>query len=189
MRIKQTIFFLMLMCFTSIVCVAQKVDTSKAQKPKSIVVHSPRKAAIMSTILPGSGQVYNKKYWKVPIVYAGLGAFGYFFVLNLKSYNTYAKEIIKRNDTTFKKSQWTVTPAMPANYAAKDLLVMANQDRRYAELSAVGFLVFYSFQIVDAYVDGHLFTFDVSDDLSLKVEPTILPWNRTAGLSFTLGLK
>lgn len=177
------------MCITSIICFAQKVDTSKAQKPKPIVVHSPRKAAIMSTIIPGLGQVYNKKYWKVPIVYAGIGTFGYFFLSNLKSYNTYANEIIKRNDTTVTQAQWTISSAMPANYSSEDLLVFADQNRRYAELSAVGLLVFYSFQIVDAYVDGHLFTFDVSDDLSMKVEPTFLPLNKTVGISFTLGLK
>ena len=70
-----------------------------------------------------------------------------------------------------------------------DILVSANQYRRNSELSAVGILVFYTFQIVDAYVDAHLFTFDVSDDLSLKIEPTIIPFNRSAGLSLRLGFR
>lgn len=176
------------MLMTSAVAFSQKKDSIKVEKPKSLVVHSPRKAAILSTIIPGAGQVYNRKYWKVPIVYAGIGAFGYLFLSNRKEYNKAAKEIIVRNDTSKKVTDWTITNQYPEFYTASDILVSANQYRRYSELSAVGLLVFYSFQIVDAYVDAHLFTFDVSDDLSLHVEPTILQRN-TPGVSIRIGFK
>ncbi len=168
---------------------AQQKDTVSSKNKKPIVVHSPSKAATMSAILPGLGQAYNKKYWKLPIVYAGIGAFGYLFVSNRKEYSIASKELIKRNDTSISKTEWTISSKYPDGYTAEDILISANQYRRNSELSMVGFLVFYSFQIVDAYVDAHLFTFDVSDDLSMKVEPTILANNKTVGISLTLGLK
>jgi len=166
-----------------------KKDSIKGKviKPKA-VIHSPRKAGIMSTILPGLGQCYNKKYWKAPIIYAGLGTFGYFFTTNLKQYKIGAAEIRWRNDTAVEKSEWH-GDVYDVSYSATDILATASQYRRYAELSAIGFLVFYTFQIVDAVVDAHLFTFDVSDELSMKIEPTILPYNKTVGVSFTLGIK
>jgi hypothetical protein len=158
----------------------QKADTSKVVKKHQ---HSPRMASIMSTILPGSGQVYNRKYWKLPIVYAGLGGLGYMFYTNRTNYNKLAKEVRKRNDKTISTSTWDSTYSY--SYSASDLLIFANQYRRKSELSAVGLLLFYSFQIVDAYVDAHLFSFDVSDDLSFHFSPTIINLNKP-GVALTL---
>jgi len=189
LKILGLILCLLFLCFASEICKAQKLDSLKSKRESIVVVHSPRKASILSTILPGAGQVYNKKYWKVPIVYAGLGAFGYLFVINRGEYNAASREIIVRNDTSKKVADWTISSQYPESYSASDILVSANQYRRNSELSAVGILVFYTFQIVDAYVDAHLFTFDVSDDLSLKIEPTIIPFNRSAGLSLRLGFR
>lgn len=159
-----------------------KSDSSKAHK---LILHSPRKAALMSAMVPGSGQVYNKKYWKLPIVYAGLGGLGYLFYSNRSMYSKLATEVRRRNDTTVTKSSWDSTYNL--SYSASDLLVFANQYRRKSELSAVGLLVFYTFQIVDAYVDAHLFTFDVSDDLSLNFSPALLQQNKP-GIAITLRL-
>jgi hypothetical protein len=159
-----------------------KRDTSKTHKH---AVHSPRLAAIMSAAVPGSGQFYNKKYWKLPVVYAGLGGLGYLFYSNRSMYTKLATEVRRRNDTTLTKSSWDSTYNL--SYSASDLLVFANQYRRKSELSAVGLLLFYSFQIVDAYVDAHLFTFDISDDLSLNFSPALLQQNRP-GIAITLRL-
>jgi hypothetical protein len=161
----------------------EKVDTTHLKKTP---IHSPRLASLMSTVLPGSGQVYNKKYWKLPIVYAGLGGLGYLFYSNRIQYNKLAKEVRKRNDKTINTSEWDSTYSY--QYSASDLLVFANGYRRKSELSAVGLLVFYSFQIVDAYVDAHLFSFDVSDDLSFHLSPTFINLNKP-GISLTLHFK
>jgi hypothetical protein len=132
--------------------------------------HSPVKAAVMSILLPGLGQVYNKKYWKVPIVYAGLGVMTYFIVSNAREYKTYKGAYIEKNnnDSTGEYSDLT------SKYTEEDLLNARDYYRRNLEISCMLTGVWYILNIVDAAVDAHLFTYDISKDLSLKVEPVIM---------------
>ncbi|HPS26030.1 MAG TPA: DUF5683 domain-containing protein, partial [Bacteroidales bacterium] len=139
---------------------ASKTDTAK------IRLHSPKKAAWMSAALPGLGQIYNKKYWKVPVIYVGFGIIGYL------GYNYYTK-FNKYKDTYLYRSalDTTVTDYFP-EIMSKDILYENwNYYRRNFELTCIVGSLFYILNIIDASVDGHLYKFDISDDLSLKVEP------------------
>ncbi len=130
-------------------------------------VHSPRKATILSAVLPGAGQIYNQKYWKAPIVYVGFGVLGYFIYDN---YNTY---------TTYKKAYEIRTDGNPATvddfplYSEDGLIQAMNYYRRNTELSVIFSAILYALNIVDAAVDAHLYDFDISEDLSFRISPVM----------------
>ena len=117
-------------------------------------LHSPKKAAILSAVLPGAGQFYNKKYWKMPIVYGLLGTAGYFFHTNNKEFKELKAVFIETEDS--------------------DTFTALEKARRNRDLLAMAFIGVYILQIVDASVDAHLFYFDVSDDLSLNWSPQFM---------------
>lgn len=129
-------------------------------------LHSPARAARLSAILPGLGQAYNRKYWKIPLVYAALGTSGYYIHQNNKKYQEYREAYIARtdNDTT------TVTKI---RYSTENIKQRRELYRRNLELSILITAGIYLLNIVDATVDAHLFYFDVSDNLSLKLEPEV----------------
>ncbi|MFT3824267.1 MAG: DUF5683 domain-containing protein [Chitinophagaceae bacterium] len=152
--------------------------------------HSPRKAAIYSAILPGLGQVYNKKYWKVPIVYAAIGIPVYFLVDNKRWYDKtkYALAVVA-NGTTDTDSLNAVDPALQSlvrNKATGSLLSYRNDFRRNMDYSILFGLLFWGLNVVDATVDAHLKGFDISEDLSLKIKPTLFHGGQAAGVSFVL---
>ncbi len=153
-----------------------QLDSSKSAKVQS---HSPRKATLYSTMLPGLGQAYNKKYWKIPIVYAGFGAMTYFFTSNNSRYNKFKKALILRSDG----DESTVDEYAKQYPNQQSLIDYKDYYRRNRDLSVIGFALFYVLNIVDANVDANLFYFDVSDDLSFQVSPTLLQ-----GASFASGL-
>ena len=160
-----------------------------------VMRHSPRKATLRSAMIPGWGQAYNKKYWKIPIVYAGVGIPAYLFFDNKKWYNR-TREAAKMLGST---------PLDTANFrnrvdeklwifftspnALPSLLNYRNEFRRNMDYSLLFVLVFWGLNVVDATVDAHLKEFDVSDDLSIRIKPTILQGTTTAGVSmvFTFG--
>ncbi len=157
--------------------------------------HSPKKAAIRSAIIPGWGQVYNKKYWKVPIVYTAIGIPIGTFLYNRKWY-TRTRDAAK---------MLAATPPDTANYrqrvdeklyvyfstpgALPTLLRYRNDFRKNMDYSILFTLLFWGLNVVDATVDAHLRDFDVSDNLSMHIKPTIMTGSYTAGLSvvFTIG--
>lgn len=164
-------------------------DTTKASKTKdtvilkqNVVLHSPRKASIYSTILPGLGQLYNKKYWKVPVLYAGIGGLTYAIISNNKNYLNYrsAYRIRMDGDAT------TIDPYADVNskdyLSDKYLESVTKNFHRWRDLSIFGAALLYVLNIVDASVDAHLFSFDVSDDLSLHIRPA---WITTAGINYS----
>lgn len=164
-----------------------KTDTLKAKiKP----YHSPKLAAGLSAIIPGAGQVYNRKYWKLPIIYAGAGGLIYLFNANQTKYTEYRKAYRYRMD----KDETTIDPYV-GRYSDENLLTLENYYQRYRDLAIIGGVFLYTLNVIDAAVDAHLFTFDVSDDLSLRITPWI--YNDIAltkqkpitGLSFNLSLK
>lgn len=148
------------------------LDANQAKKTADsldVLNHSPRKATIYSTILPGLGQAYNKKYWKIPIVYAGFGAMAYFFVNNNNKYQGFKKALILRND-----GDESTVDAYATQYPNQSSLVeYKDYYRRNRDLSVIGFSLFYILNIVDANVDANLYYFDVSDDLSLQWAPSL----------------
>jgi hypothetical protein len=127
--------------------------------------HSPHKASVYSALLPGLGQIYNKKYWKAPIVWLGLGGLTYSIIYNNRSFNSYQNELIARaagDSLSFNPSY--------NNYPIPYLTSFRNSHRSNRDLSIVGLAAFYALNIVDATVDAHLYKFDVDRSLSLKAE-------------------
>jgi hypothetical protein len=148
----------------------------------------PRKATIRSAILPGWGQVYNKKYWKLPLVYAAVGIPVYSFFYNKGWYvkTRDAAKILATLDTVGYKSR--VDPKLHIFFSTPNalgsLLNYRNEFRRDMDYSILFVLLAWGLNVVDATVDAHLKGFDISEDLSLKIKPTILSGTNTAGVSF-----
>lgn len=140
-------------------------DTVKTEKKKPVSTYRrARTASLMSAILPGAGQVYNKKYWKVPIIYAGLGGFGYLFYVNQERFSYYSKNLKAEYDND-------ANTINESGYSGTQLQTLKADYRKSRDLGLIGCAVFYALNILDANVDAHLTTFDVSDDLSLELKP------------------
>ena len=185
MTTNKIIFFLIitfLSCgFTSVA----QTDTLKVEKTKNkkAIYREARKATIMSAIIPGLGQAYNRKWWKVPIVYAGLGGFGYLFYTNQQQFSFYGKNLRAENDNDANTINET-------GYSSDQLLVLKNDFRKYRDLGVIGCSIIYLFNIIDANVDAHLKTFDVSDDLSLQIKPysNVYCFNNSVGIQTGVSL-
>jgi Family of unknown function (DUF5683) len=152
-----------------------KADTlESATDTLKYLKHSPTKAALYSAILPGLGQIYNKKYWKLPIVYVGLGVAGYYLQRNLKLYRQYLKgyqDFNNNHDTAAIKNIPLIS-----QYSDKigALQFYTNTYRTYRDWSYFAVSLIYVLNIIDASVDAYFFYYDISDNLSLKVKPTLL---------------
>lgn len=144
---------------------------------------SPKKAALLSTVLPGAGQIYNKKYWKLPIVYGGLGALGAWVGVNIKNLRGYtdAYKLEIDNDPNTSGSFKGVTGQNPLNVKRDDA-------KRSLDLSIILLSVFYSLNIVDASVDAHLFDYSITDDLSVSLEPDFGTYQSFNGSQTRVGL-
>lgn len=140
-------------------------DSGKTIPKKKIHKKSPGAALLMSAVVPGLGQAYNRKYWKMPIIYAGMGTTIYFFRLNHTYYKDYHQAYLDRTDTLA-----STVDAYPL-YSDKQLKELADYHRKYRDLNVILTALCYTINLVDAYVDAHLSTFDVSDDLTLTVLP------------------
>lgn len=124
---------------------------------------SPKKASVLSAILPGAGQIYNKKYWKAPVIYTLGGLLTYNFIQQNNYYLYYKKELLNvMNGGT-----------NPDGYSAQQLILLKNQNKKWRDLSAVGVFLVYVLNILDANVDAHLKQFDVSDNLSVLFHSNI----------------
>lgn len=157
-----------------------------------IKIHSPRKAAIRSAILPGLGQIYNKKYWKLPIIYGALGISGSVFLYNLNNYR----------DLRFAykaKFEAAATPPDSTNYfKIKPELLPLDQNalrsyrdefRRNIDYSVIVFILLWGLNVVDATVDAHLKSFDVSPDLGFKFKLGPSQMAGTTGVSLVMAFK
>ena len=171
--------------------VAKTTETAKPEKSKKLT--RPTKAAIMSACLPGLGQIYNRKWWKVPIVYAGLGGLGYFSYRNFSEYRSYLHAYeYKTGDLPEGVTLTDYETQLANRYAESQLQTYKESYRRNFELFTILTTVWYGLNIVDAVVDGHLYNYDISDDLSINVDPYLRPMETFApmpqyaqvGLSF-----
>ena len=143
-------------------------------------IQSPRKAAILSATLPGLGQVYNKKYWKIPIIYAGLLTSVYYINDNNVEYKRYKDAYLRRLDNNPDNDDFV------GEYSSGDLLILKDFYRRNREVSILCFIGTYIINVLDASVDAHLFDYDISEDISLQITPTSTA--NFNGLSLTLNL-
>lgn len=151
----------------------------------------PRRAALKSAMLPGLGQIYNKRWWKVPLVYGGFVGIGLVFEFNQRYYQIFLKEAQYRQENPGKKENPLFTP-----YTTEGIINIKDSYRRDRDLSVLAGLGFYAITIIDAYVDAKFFRFDISNDLTLQVNPTInqpIPVHASAfapvvGLRFKIAL-
>lgn len=151
-------------------------------------LNRPKKAGYLSAALPGLGQIYNKRYWKLPIIYGAFGTVGYFIGWNNNKYQQY------RNAYLLKKS-------FPIDELDDPLAIEISEDnlkrgldyyRRNRDLLMILLVGVYLIQVLDAHIDAHLMEFDISEDLSFRIEPAIeqqsLWTSQQYGVKFTLNL-
>ena len=148
--------------------------------------HSPGKAALFSTFVPGLGQIYNRQTWKTPIIYAGLGTLVYFAISNCKNMNKFKDEYYNRLNGSGNLLQDYTT------YSDESIYSLYNAYKDNFHLMIILGVALYAAQILDAYVYGYLFSFDISEDISLNVVPSFFPvvysghLNKSIGLSFNI---
>ena len=182
------IVFIGLLCFFTgnySVFSQGKIDVSimpkDSMKSKNIDPLTPAKAAFYSAVLPGLGQAYNKKYWKIPLVYGAIATSVYFYIDSKKNYNQY-RDAYKRRLEGYKDDKFS--------YLDDSRLIVGQKFyQRNRDLSALFILGFYALNIIDANVDAALIQFNVNENLSVK--PNIYPNDVTsrANVGLTLNYK
>jgi len=144
---------------------------------------APSKAAFYSAVIPGLGQAYNKKYWKIPIVYVGIGTGIYFYTSNRKEYNRF-RDAYKRRLDGFTDDEFQ-------GISNETLIRAQRTSRRNMDISLAVAVGFYLLNIVDANVDAHLKQYNISEDLSLSPNVDFNPFQASTnyGLSLTYKIK
>jgi hypothetical protein len=147
---------------------------------------NPKRAMWLAIMLPGAGQIYNRKYWKLPIVYGGFIGCAYAMRWNNQMYMDYSQAYldIMDNDPNTKSYEEFLhlgNSITPANIDRYKQIFKSRKDRyrRWRDLSFIVMMAVYAVSIVDAYVDASLSQFDISDDLSLRMEPAVINGNTT----------
>lgn len=148
---------------------------------KKIFIPNPTKATWLAVVFPGGGQIYNRKYWKLPIIYGGFAGCAYALSWNGKMYKDYSQaylDIMDSNPNT-KSYEDLLPPNATYNEEQLKNTLKRRKDmfRRYRDLSIFAFIGVYLISIIDAYVDAELSNFDITPDLSMKVEPTVIDNN------------
>lgn len=169
--------------------VRQKTDSLARVLPNDPVVlpeiktfkPDSKRAVIYSMIFPGLGQIYNRKYWKLPILYGGFLGFTYAISWNNSHYKDYMNGYIDIVDDDPNTNRWEkfVPYGQTAETVDKTWLSNALKDKKnyfryYRDFSIIGAVALYGLAIVDAYVDAQLFDFDISPDLSMRIQPAVL---------------
>ena len=149
---------------------------------------SPKRALWMALVLPGAGQIYNRKYWKLPIIYGGFVGCAYAMRWNNMMYRDYSQaylDIMDNDPTTESYNQFLHlgTQITEANKARWQEIFRKRKDRyrRWRDMSFFVMVGVYAFSVIDAYVDASLSEFDISPDLSLNIAPAVLNANPSQG--------
>ena len=147
---------------------------------------NPNRALWLALVIPGGGQIYNRKYWKLPIIYGGMMGCIYALTWNNMMYRDYSQaylDIMDSDPTTQSYNKFlhlgaTITQANEERYKK---LFKSRKDkyRRWRDMSMFCLIGVYALSVIDAYVDAELSEFDISKDLSLKVAPTVIPGGST----------
>ncbi len=137
---------------------------------------NPKKAGLYSSIVPGLGQLYNREYWKIPVVYVGIGVAGYFFTNNLNKYQSYRKAYIGRINNPYPTDEYV------KKYSSDQLQQLQNDYSKYLDLTVLFSAIGYCLQVIDAITSAHLKNFDISRDISLHVRPVVVPGGAGMGL-------
>ncbi len=192
MKLGKQILFVVIILSMSLFAYSQEITSPKVGHVNThdslrVSKHSPT-AAILWSIIPGGGQMYNRKYWKVPIVYGLLEGSCYFLTKYASDMFLYRREFINRRDGRLD----LLIPGL-ANSTDENILAMKQKAQRNMEIAIAATAIVYTLNFIDAMVDAHLYYFDVSDDLSLYWSPMILsnPINTSPsyGVSVVLSFK
>lgn len=167
-------------------------DSLKKEIDQKIWIPNPTKATWLALVIPGGGQIYNRKYWKLPIFYGGFAGCAYALTWNSKMYKNYSTAYKDAMNGNMQSS--SITDLLPPGYKISETqlkeLLRKRKDtyRRYRDLSIFAFIGVYLLSVIDAYVDAELSNFDITPDLSMKVEPAVIDnrinnsSNRSVGL-------
>ena len=140
-----------------------QIDTVSKEKVKEKEkIHSPKTATLLA-IVPGAGQAYNRKYWKMPIVYASMGTCIFFAIRNQKEFSRFKSAYMQRD-----KGEHDEFYGILSNEA---IINNMDRNRTIRDYLIAGTVLLYALQIIDANVDAHLFYFDVGDNLSASIYP------------------
>jgi Family of unknown function (DUF5683) len=163
-----------------------KVKTQPFAKIDPSKPYNPRIATIRSAIAPGWGQITNKKYWKLPIVYGAIGTTGYLFFRNLKQFKEADRAYKNAIDGIDSNNGEIPEPYRSVLTQPDRIKNFRNQVRQNVDYSVLFFIFFWGLNVADAAVDAHLKTFDVSDDLSLRLKMGYSDLAKTNGVSLVL---
>jgi len=177
--------------------VVQPTDTAKSKEFKP----DPQKVIWMGAIVPGYGQIMNRKYWKLPIVYAGFLGFAYTITYNSIRYQAFKngyRDIIDTDESTASYLQILPKGSTIDDYGGKaeytNVLKTGMEKYRYnRDLSVIISIAYYGLTLVDAFVDAQLYDFDISNDLSLNLKPVLIEnqygYRSSPGLQLCFNLK
>ncbi len=149
-------------------------------KPKKFQPN-PKKAGLYSAIVPGLGQLYNRQYLKIPLVYAGIGVAGYFFFHNNDNYQSYRKAYIGRINNPYPTDKYVNI------YSNDQLQTLQNDYKKYLDMTVLFSSIGYALQVIDAITSAHLKNFDISRDISMRVLP--VPYANGMGMGIVMNLK
>lgn len=155
------------------------------KEEKSGWLPKPSKATIMSAILPGLGQAYNRSYWKIPIIYAAEGTLLYLIFYNQNNFKDFGEAYNNRSDTSFIQTE----DERFANFTTDQLRLARDDYRRNRDLSIIIAVAVYGIQILDANVDAHLKAFKLNEELSMEIKPFFYTHNTpnlASGLTLSL---
>lgn len=164
-------------------------DSLKQDLNHKVWIPNPTKATWLALVIPGGGQIYNRKFWKLPIFYGGFAGCAYALTWNNKMYKDYSnayKDAVNENWNSN-----SIQDLLPPGYLdrvsktqlTETLRKRKDTFRRYRDMSIFAFIGVYLLSVVDAYVDAELSNFDISPDLSMHIEPAIINSNQSNSLS------
>ena len=163
---------------------ADKIIPGKDTSSVVLKKHSPAKAVWMSAVLPGLGQAYNKKYWKIPIIYAGFGGLGYWIYFEANQYN------IARTAYRAAVRDPSQTASYLGNPGVDAATIKTYRDfyKGFLNYAALATVLWYGLNLIDAAVDGHLYHFNVDDKLSFNFDPSFIMPSNISNAQTCLGL-
>ncbi len=173
---------------TSLLIKVPEWDSKKGKKddaPLHTGKHDPKTATWLA-LIPGAGQAYNRKYWKMPIVYAGFAATGYFAITNGNDYRLYRDAYDFKAGIKTDVSEKAKTEA--GKYTDENLITLRDYYRRNMELSWIIMAAWYVVQIIDASVDAYFFYYEINDDLTMRIEPKWEPTFNECAYGYGNGL-
>jgi hypothetical protein len=150
--------------------------------------YKPSIAIKRSAMIPGWGQYTNKKYWKIPLVYAGIGIPAYLFFRNLSQYKEAKAAYINATDGNIANNGEIPEPYKSVLSDPERIRNFRNEVRQNADYSVLFFIIFWGLNVADAAVDAHLKTFDVSDELSFNIKGGYSEFAKTTGVSLMLNI-